>query len=209
MPLGRGSGVAQASGHAFEVRRATPDDAPAMVGVHARSWRSTYSGLLPDDVIDGVMKSQDARIERWRSTLAEPKARSGSLVGVDEGSVLGFVFWGPNEEADGSPETAEVYAIYVDPEVIGHGMGRVIFTAAVTDIAACGFSAAILWVLDTNDRARRFYEAAGWRPDGRTKSENRLGGTLHEVRFSRTIATTRRAESRTSPRPRTRDIDRP
>ena len=35
-------------------------------------------------------------------------------------------------------------------------------------LAEAGFSEAILWVLQGNDRARSFYEGEGWSPDGAT-----------------------------------------
>ena len=135
-----------------------------MVRAHARSWRATYAGLLPDAAIADVVKSRPARIVRWQARLAEPKYRRGSFVGELDGRVVGFVFWGPTEGPDATPETAEVYAIYLDPDAIGRGIGRALLDAAVGDMVADGFAAAILWVLDTNDRARRFYEAGGWSP---------------------------------------------
>jgi ribosomal protein S18 acetylase RimI-like enzyme len=158
-----------------------------MVEAHARSWRATYVGLLPAAVIDGVVKARPARIDRWRSRLAEPQQRHGSFVAELEGRVVGFLFWGPTEGIDATAETADVYAIYLDPDAIGRGIGRALLDAAVSDMMAAGFAAAVLWVLDTNDRARRFYERAGWRPDGGTKIEDREGGTLHEVRYRRTF----------------------
>jgi ribosomal protein S18 acetylase RimI-like enzyme len=102
--------------------------------------------------------------------------------------VVGSVFWRPSEEPDSGPETAEIQAIYLVPEAIGLGIGRSLFQAAVDDIVAHGFKAAILWVLDTNERARRFYEAAGWAADGATKTEERPGRDLHEIRYARNLA---------------------
>jgi hypothetical protein len=32
-------------------------------------------------------------------------------------------------------------------------------------------SAATLWVLESDERARSFYERVGWKPDGKRKSE--------------------------------------
>jgi len=90
-----------------------------MARVHARSWRDTYGGLLPDGVIDEVVASQPARIERWRTRLADPERQGGSFVAGQERRVVGFVFWGPSEGAEASAEMAEVYAIYLDPKVIG------------------------------------------------------------------------------------------
>jgi Tfp pilus assembly protein PilP len=42
-----------------------------------------------------------------------------------------------------------------------------------------------LWVLASNERARAFYGARGWRPDGGTKTEPREGFSLNEVRYRR------------------------
>ena len=55
--------------------------------------------------------------------------------------------------------------------------------AAVAELARLGYADAILWVLDSNDRARRFYSIAGWREDGAVKTDNRLGFDLCEVRY--------------------------
>ena len=108
--------------------------------------------------------------------------------------ICGFAAWGASRDADATPDTAEVYAIYLDPDAIGRGVGRSLFATAVDDIVAHGSSAATLWVLDTNERARRFYAAAGWYPDGATKTEERPGGTLHEVRYARNLRVIRTAE---------------
>jgi hypothetical protein len=45
-------------------------------------------------------------------------------------------------------------------------------------------------VLDTNQRARRFYEAGGWHSDGTLKQEPwpDAGFTLSEVRYRRPLA---------------------
>jgi ribosomal protein S18 acetylase RimI-like enzyme len=98
------------------------------------------------------------------------------------------VFWGPSEGADATPDVAEVYSVYLDPEALGRGIGRSLFEMAVADIVDHRFRGAILWVLGANERARRFYEAAGWRLDGATKTEDRPGGKLQEVRYARTFS---------------------
>ena len=55
-------------------------------------------------------------------------------------------------------------------------------------LCAEGYHSATLWVLVTNDRARRFYEAAGWSRDGAEKTE-RIGGaaSITEVRYRRPL----------------------
>ena len=78
---------------------------------------------------------------------------------------------GPSEDADAGERTGELYAIYLDPDRIGTGPGRRLSEHAVEDLRSRGFDTATLWVLETNERARRFYEAAGWTHDGTITSE--------------------------------------
>ncbi len=42
-------------------------------------------------------------------------------------------------------------------------------------------------MLETNVRARRFYETAGWRADGGRKTEQRGDVVLREVRYRVTL----------------------
>jgi hypothetical protein len=57
--------------------------------------------------------------------------------------------------------------------------------AALDALGQAAYSEAALWVLDTNQRARRFYQAGGWRTDGAAKQEpwRDAGFTLSEVRY--------------------------
>jgi DNA-binding XRE family transcriptional regulator len=50
------------------------------------------------------------------------------------------------------------------------GTRRALMSSAVTELARADYAAAILWVLDANDRARRFYALAGWAEDGASPS---------------------------------------
>jgi RimJ/RimL family protein N-acetyltransferase len=56
---------------------------------------------------------------------------------------------------------------------------------------SAGFRRATLWVIEENVEARRFYEAAGWRPDGLSK-RGPMGGfpglpVVNEVRYARRL----------------------
>jgi ribosomal protein S18 acetylase RimI-like enzyme len=54
--------------------------------------------------------------------------------------------------------------------------------AALDAMRSRGAAEAILWVLDDNPRARRFYEREGWHADGSAESEY-LGLTVPLVRY--------------------------
>ncbi len=166
------------------IRAAGETDVPAVAKIHVAGWRWAYRGMVPDELLDSL--SVERRDEGWRRGLARRAAGEEFpriWVADVEGRVVGFAAAGPTEDADAAERTGEVYAIYLQPAVVGTGVGRAIFAHAVADLGSLGFARATLWVLEDNARTRRFYEIAGWRPDGTTKTEDFHGFPLREVRY--------------------------
>ena len=144
--------------------------------------------MISDAFLKGVSAGLPTRIERWRTILANQPADERTWVVIQHGQVVGFVGTGPSRDADASPETAEVYAVYLLQEAAGQGIGRALFGYAVDDLRQRGFRRATLWMLASNERTRAFYEAAGWTPDDASKVDERPGVTLHEIRYSAELA---------------------
>jgi GNAT superfamily N-acetyltransferase len=76
------------------------------------------------------------------------------------------------------------------PDAWGTGAGRALMGSVVTELARAGYADVILWVLDANDRARRFYALAGWAEDGASKTDGSRGFDITEVRYRRTLRQT-------------------
>jgi GNAT superfamily N-acetyltransferase len=105
-----------------------------------------------------------------------------------DGVVLGFAIAGPSrDQGEDVSVTGEVQALYVDPPAWRHGHGRRLMQAATAYLADRGHREAVLWVVQENRRAYRFYEALGWRPDGATKRETWEGIEQTEVRYRREL----------------------
>ena len=60
-------------------------------------------------------------------------------------------------------------AMYVRPRAWGTGLADRLHAAAVAELERRDADRARLWVLEGNERARRFYERRGWRPDGTSR----------------------------------------
>jgi ribosomal protein S18 acetylase RimI-like enzyme len=173
----------------MNVRRAQPEDAALIAETHVLGWQGGYRGLLPQDYLDG-MQAGGRRLERWQRTLRSPDwSRGGVLVAErDDGHLAGFANFGATRDEDDDPAgVGEVYSIYLAPIAWGQGLGRALMSAALEHLAAAGYREATLWVLDSNARARRFYEAAGFSPDGGGKTDDTYGFTIHEVRYRRPL----------------------
>ena len=167
----------------MRIRLATVEDASAIGELHVRSREFAYRGLMPDESLDRTIAARDDRIARWRSNLATAGPDVRCWLAEDDDVVVGFASTGASRDGDAAPYTGEVLAIYLDPVVIGRGMGRTLFQHAIDDLLRRGFAPLTLWVLDENQRARHFYEAAGWFADGATKAEEMSGAVLQEVRY--------------------------
>lgn len=176
------------------VREATPADASAIAAIRVAGWRTAYAGLIEQAVLDALDPVAEAvrRRDEWA-------ARPPPVVAEVDGRVVGFVLTGAYRAAieqpahwPHEPDAGEVAALYVDPTRQGSGVGRALMTRALADLRAAGHPVARLWVLTGNDRARRFYAAAGFddeSPLGVTHAYLPGGATrpAPEVRYSRRL----------------------
>ncbi|MET9628131.1 GNAT family N-acetyltransferase [Lentzea sp. NPDC006480] len=153
------------------VRLAEVSDAPAVASVQVQTWRTAYKGLMPDEVLDG--QSVEARTSMWQRAIPN----GGVWVALVDDAVVGFASAGPSRDPDAA---FELYAIYVLSSAAGKGLGFELTKAALGDEPDV-----IVWVLDTNVQARRFYERIGFRADGVTKTEMEGTAELTEVRYRR------------------------
>lgn len=62
-----------------------------------------------------------------------------------------------------------------------------LMASTVEKMAEAGYRTAILWVLDHNVRAIRFYEATGWRADGTGRTAELAEVRLGELRYRRDV----------------------
>jgi GNAT superfamily N-acetyltransferase len=156
------------------IRNATSEEAEAVARVQVRTWQVAYSHIFPPERLAGLCAQDHAQM--WR--------RHRPLVAEVEGDIVGFASVGPSRDSDGD---GELYAIYVDPDHWGTGVGRKLMRAAEERLRELGHRDAFLWVFEDNPRARRFYEAAGWDFEGAIQPIEYLGQSTPEVRYRKAL----------------------
>jgi GNAT superfamily N-acetyltransferase len=165
----------------MELRPAEPADAMEVARVHVRTWQVAYRTIVPDEYLDGLRP--EVRAARY-DFAARDARKPFTILALEEGKIVGFAMTGPSREAD-LPEHGELYALYVGPECWGHGIGAALISSARGRLRELGFRSAVLWVFAGNARARRFYEADGWVPDGVRRTDARFGAEVGETRYQR------------------------
>ncbi len=170
------------TGPAWKVRRALVADAAGMARCSVASWRKAYEGMMRSETLAGL--SVEERTRQWRERLGDPGNPATNLVVEQMGAIAGFASAGPARDDDlDKARVAELWAIYVDPIFWGRGIGAALFERVTVELRARGADAFVLWVLTANQRARRFYEKQGMRPDGAEKSPVEDGEPLPHVRY--------------------------
>ena len=162
------------------IRVAEPADAGAIADVHVRSWQAAYRGQLPDDVLDNLSILE--RTQMWSTFLTD---EAGNLAVVERDSqVVGFVSVTESRDVDAEGDTGEITSIYLLADSWGRGFGGDLMGWAKSIAESRKWRLLTLWVLESNGRARSFYSATGWKPDGRKKTAT-VGSTERvELRYA-------------------------
>jgi GNAT superfamily N-acetyltransferase len=166
------------------IRAADGGDALAMGAVHVRAWQSAYRGVMPDAYLDAL--SVEERAEMWRSILGRHDG-SPVVVAVLDGQVVGFATVGAERTEEEPSTSGELYAMNLDPDVWGRGIGRALLRRATDGLVRLGFADAVLWVVPENQRARALYESHGWKTDGAVATEEILGVTVTDIRYRKQL----------------------
>lgn len=166
------------------IRTAGVADTEAIEQVRSRSWRAAYDGLIPQVLIDAATGPE--ALERRRASFTQhPEVRT-LLAETDAGDPVGMAAYGPERDLPACPKAIELYSLYVVPEHWSAKVGLALMDRVISDTRAAGNDLLVLWVLDTNTRARRFYERAGFAA-GEPASRTVYGQTIDEVRYARDL----------------------
>lgn len=146
---------------ALELRAATETDIPRIAEIWEPAWRDGHLGGVPDELVR--IRTPENFVQR--STAIQPH----TTLAVLDGSVVGFV----------AVRDDEIDQLFVDAAARGSGIADTLLRAGEEQIAAAGHPGAWLAVVETNARARRFYERNGWSDGGEfSYTTDAPGGTI-------------------------------
>jgi len=151
------------------------DDLNEVSSIYAQSWKHAYRGLIPQGFLDEI---QDTG---WSGRLlAEGRTH---FVAQESGRLIGTASvcasrW--EQHAD----CGEIISIYFLPQYTGRGFGAALFGRCIDELKGRGFKRIILWVLEGNLAARRFYEKNGFVCTGEYRDDNIGGKPVREVLYA-------------------------
>ena len=190
------------------IRAGSAADAAQIAVVQREGWFAAYEGIIPAEIINrvttpdnGARVRQTFRTRPWQRMLVAVAADEESPVQEGEpttSGIVGYASFGPETDVLSAPwphpltthgedgSVAELYALYVRPAWWSTGTGHALMERVLARTSGLGYRSITLWVLRDNLRARRFYERAGFAPDGATNVLHRLG-EVTELRYGRDL----------------------
>lgn len=155
------------------IRKATQADIPSIATLHIEGWKAAYGGLVDQAYLDSL--SVEKRTKDWEGWMAA--GESETLLAEEDGKAVGFITVGRTKTAPpgSSPIrplfSAEVYALYLHPDVWRKGVGTALLKGAANLLKDQKHTSLCLWVMDGNARAKSFYEKLGGQRVGKKMVE--------------------------------------
>lgn len=155
----------------MELLSADPAEATALRDLHLATWKVAYRDRAAEAWYGERLAAHAVR--DWAEVLSSQAAQGGGvLTARGDERIVGLCQYGPTEDDDHDAEqVGHIHRLYVHPSRQRTGIGRSLLTASVDRLRQGGAHTATLWVLETDQGAKAFYERLGWKPDGATKTQ--------------------------------------
>jgi len=166
------------------IRKVSVEETDEFVECHIKCWQAAYKGIMPDDFLNSMPSNHEKIAELFRQGINESCGYEYCCV-IYNGKMIGKLGFSKCLDDD-KTGAGEIHAIYLLDDYWDKGYGRQLMEFAMENLKEMGFREIVIWLLDENSRARRFYEKFGFEADGTTK-EIDLSETLIEIRYVLTI----------------------
>ncbi|HAQ40539.1 MAG TPA: GNAT family N-acetyltransferase [Clostridiales bacterium] len=146
------------------IRKAELTDAQSIAEVNVGTWKSAYKGILDDEYLDNL--SCEQREQAIKNIINSSDDKRFIFVAEDSASgVIGFASCGKARESNGSFK-GELYSVYIVKTFQNIGIGKLLCNCAIEKLKENNLFPMIIWVLEKNAHACKFYELIGGRRIG-------------------------------------------
>ncbi|MCL2339137.1 MAG: GNAT family N-acetyltransferase [Proteobacteria bacterium] len=144
----------------FIIRMARPEDAVDIGRIRAAGWRYSYAGIMPDDMIERKTEITAEWVAGMEKRISDVADGSFLLVALDGGKIVGFAAGSKNQFEKYSNADMTLSGLYVYPEYVGTGLGKLLFNAIVKKFSELGAKSVNVGCL-TKNKSCGFYAHMG------------------------------------------------
>lgn len=143
--------------------------------IYESSWKYAYKDIIPQDYLDSIPTG------RWANSIN--RIGMNNLVVIENGNIIGTASFCKSRWEQYS-NYGEIVSIYFLPAYMGKGYGQHLMKKCIEELNVLGYDNILLWVLEDNQRARRFYEKNGFTCSDIILNDNIGGKELREIMYS-------------------------
>lgn len=137
------------------IRKVKCEDIEQIVDINIKDWKKVYKGIIDDTILNNLNRNE--KIEKWRQHY-----NIGNVIVADNsGDILGYCRYDDNVDYKNTGIDSEIIAIYVDYEKLGNGVGKKLIEYVKNDLKNKNKNKMVIWCLEENQNARKFYEKMG------------------------------------------------
>ncbi|MGM2834550.1 GNAT family N-acetyltransferase, partial [Bacillus cereus group sp. Bce025] len=123
--------------------------------VHADSWKTTYKGIFPNEILENI--TYEKREKQWENIFQKESNHQFRFVAETlNGEIVGFIDGGVERTGTYNWE-GELYAIYLLQEYQGMKIGQKLFQALLSDCKNNDRQSPLVWVVP-NNLSKKYYE---------------------------------------------------
>ena len=137
------------------IRKVKYGDIEQIVDINIKDWKKVYKGIIDDEILDNL--NREEKIKKWR----EHYNIGNVIVAEENGTILGYCRYDDNAIYENTDIDSEIIAIYVDCDKLGNGIGRTLIEYVKKDLRNKNKTKMVIWCLEKNQNARKFYEKMG------------------------------------------------
>ena len=138
------------------IRKAKPEDAEKIIDINIKVWKTTYKGLIPQEIIDKVQSKDEARIEKSKINIRE---KQNTIVAEVDGEIVGYQTFGQAHDKQFC-NSGEIYTSYILDDFQMLGLGRRMAIECMKELVNQGYTTLITKCLVGNP-SNEFHKSIG------------------------------------------------
>lgn len=159
------------------IRTIKYEDIEQIVDINIKDWKKEYKGIIDDEILNNLNRQE--KIKKWKNNF-----NKGNVVVAEEnGNILGYCRYDDNVVYENTDIDSEIIAIYVDCDKLRNGIGRKLVEYVKNDLKNRNKTKMVIWCLEKNQNARKFYEKIGGNLISNEKYFEKEGKKYKEVGY--------------------------
>ena len=143
----------------ISIKKAQLHDVELLSRIHSTSLIAAFGGLFPEEIVMQFF-GFERRLSGFTKELK--KGEPVNYLVYDEDEAIGLLSYGSSRHMEVDDDIIEIWRVYFLPGYWGMGAAALAMDLIMKKIKETGYRKIILWVMEENLRARRFYEKSGF-----------------------------------------------